>query len=343
MDAFFTGFHSQIFNPDRIPTILAAWLLCAVVGVIMGPLLNRCVPFIWTVFDKLIGGFGDRLDKANRPRADLMFRGFLVTVFALLITLGLGKVYELYVPYQVHFGVYPVLALALLMSSGAVWFTVLRVYFALAQDKRGQIPLETLSLSCRYDLKDVDAYTFSRSPIGLLGRQFDKGFVLPAIWYVIGGFPLALVASVLSALAWRFGKDGSASAFAGAILAVERLVGFVPNLCAAVILNMAAFITPTAKVFKSLTAWFGIKNRASYEQGGFVLSALAFALNVSLGGSYKSLSGGAVKAGWVGPDGASAKIDHGHLRRALLIVFVAHLLFVCALLAAYIWSGILAA
>ena len=124
-------------------------------------------------------------------------------------------------------------------------------------------------------------------------------------------------------------------------MALERLMGYVPNILAAIFLNLAAFITPTAKLGKSLTAWIGYDGRASYEQRGFALSSLAWALNVTLGGPGQDIKGQAVKAQWIGPKGASAKIDHHHLRRAIYINVIAQLLFIAALLGAYVWSGIL--
>ncbi len=338
---FFTHWHSQLFEPDRIPTILAAWLLTVIIGMISGPLFGNCNPFIWQVYSRLIGNFGDKLDKTKRPKADLMFRGFLVSVFALVIALGFGRLYQDYVPLNLHFGIWPIIGLSALMSSGALWYSLLQLYFAMEKKQPSAAAFQAISTSTRRYLGGSDEYGVTRAAISLSARHFDKALIGPALWYLIGGFPAAIIYSTLAALSWRFGKSGFHSGFAAAPVALEKLMGFVPNLFAACLLNLAAFITPTAKLFKSLTAWLGVKGRATYEQGGFPLSALAWSLNVSLGGAKKDLSGSAIKGEWVGPPTASAKIEHAHLRRAIYISVIANILFAAAFLGAYVWSGIL--
>ena len=68
---------------------------------------------------------------------------------------------------------------------------------------------------------------------------------------------------------------------------------------------------------------------------------MAWALNLSLGGASQDISGSAIKADWIGPSGASAKVDHKHLRRAIYLNAIAHIIFIAALLGAYMWGNIL--
>ncbi len=338
---FITQWHTQMFNADRIPAILAAWLLTVLMGMISGPLAGYVHPLSWQFFDRLFGRFGEKLDKARRPQADLMFRGFMVSSLTLLLAFALGKAYEAYIPMGLHYNIWPVLCCSFLLTSGAVWFSLLRLYFAQEQDKVEPFIYRAIQKSTRISLANSDDYGVTRAAISLSAMTFDKGLVAPAIWYIIGGFPIAIIYTALAALSWRFGKSGFHSGFAAVPVALERLMGFVPALFAAMLLNIAAFITPTAKLGKSLTAWLGRKGRAPYEQGGFPLSALAYALNITLGGGVKDLSGTAIKGEWVGPKGATAKVDHGHLRRALYINVIAQILFVASMLSAYVWSGVL--
>ena len=118
-------------------------------------------------------------------------------------------------------------------------------------------------------------------------------------------------------------------------------MGFVPSLFSAVMVAATSMFAPTAKVSKGLEALTGMKNRASYEQGGWPLSALAWSLNVSLGGAFQDITGSAIKGAWVGPDKATAKNDHKHLRRALIINAMGQFLFIVVLACAYLWSGAL--
>ena len=86
-------------------------------------------------------------------------------------------------------------------------------------------------------------------------------------------------------------------------------------------------------------SWVNATNRSPHEQGGFPLTSMAWALNVSLGGPYKTLTGSAMKNTWTGPEKATAQISHKHLKRGIYINVMAHLLLMAALGGAYLWSG----
>jgi cobalamin biosynthesis protein CobD/CbiB len=102
---------------------------------------------------------------------------------------------------------------------------------------------------------------------------------------------------------------------------------------------MASVITPTANITKSIRSWWG--KAAPYAQGGHPLTALAWALEVTLGGAAKDIAGSTIKSDWTGPPNATAKVDHKHLRRTIYIHVMACLLLILALMSAYLWAGLL--
>lgn len=335
----FLNLHEHIMDVDRIPYAIMAILITMVVGAITGPLLGNANPFLWLVIDKVFGGFGDRLNKAHRPKADLIFRGFLITALTLFLALLLGKGLSLIVFEYPLYNMSEAVALSLLLTSGSVWFALLRLYFALEQKKVGEGAFYAVARSTRRNLSVGDDLSITRCAMGYSVRSFDKGLIGPVVWYLIGGLPFAVIYSALAALAWRFGKDGFSKGFGGAPLALERLLGFIPSLFSAVMIALASMFTPTAKVGKGLASIGGMKNRAPYEQGGWPLSVLAWSLNLSLGGAFQDISGSAIKGAWVSPEGATAKNNHKHLRRALVISVIVHFLFLVTLASAYLWGG----
>ena len=329
-------------NPERIPTILAAMLLSIIVGMITGPLAGNANPFMWNMFAAMFGSIGDRLDRKKRTRTDLMMRGFIVCIFALVLAFLIGRLMQSIPVLYPLYGASEVILLSLVITSGAVWFALLRLYFAMEQDKMGEGAYFAIAQTARRNLSISDNFGITRTAMGLAARSFDKGLVAPVLWFIIGGFPLAMVYCTLAALSWRFGKDGFNTGFAGVIMALEKLMGFIPCIFAGLLITLAAAFTPTAKLHVALKNWIAqSKKRSPYEQGGAPLSALAWALNISLGGASQDLSGSAIKSVWVGPEGATAQINHKHLRRGIYINAIAHLLFVAALLGAYMWGGIL--
>ncbi len=338
--SYFIALHGQLMDPDRIPLAITTIVVVMILGVITGPLAGNANPVLWLVFDKILGGFGDRLDRTHRLKKDLALRGFAVTAIALVVALFLGKFYERLAWKWPLIGFSEVLFLATLLTSGAVWYALLRLYFALEKKQPLQGAYYAISRSTRLNLNATDDFGITRAGMSFAARSFDKGLVAPVFWYLIGGLPLAVVYTTLAALAWRFGKDGFSKGFGIVPLALEKLLGFIPSILAAALLTAATIITPTAAIHKGVASWFGHKNRAPYEQGGFPLSSMAWSLNVSLGGAGQDLSGSALHGVWVGPAGATARIDHGHLRRAIYINFAATILFMGVLCGAYLWSGL---
>jgi adenosylcobinamide-phosphate synthase len=337
----FLQWHSYIMDIDRIPTLLAAILLSCIVGVITGPLLGNANPFLWNAFGKIFGGFGDRLNRGSRPQGDLILRGFLITIVALALALVLGRYLEILTPMFDVYSLGKITILSLTLTSGTIWFALLRLYFAMEQKQVGQGAYFAIAHTTRRNLTAGDDFGINRAALSLSARSFDKGLIAPALWYIIGGLPAAIIYAALAALAWRFAKDGFNTGFAAIPSALERLMGFIPSIYAALLLTLAVSFTPTAQLHKGIAAWLGHKNRSPYEQGGFPLSALAWSLNVSLGGASQDISGSAIKGEWVGPDGATAQVGHKHLRRGIYINVIAHILFIASLLGAYMWGAMI--
>ena len=341
MNTLFTHFSVEILDPDRIPYAFTAIFITIAIGLITGPLGGNANPLTWGGLDAIFGGLGDRMDKTHRARGDLVFRGFLLTATVLFFALLIGKFFEYLTQTGNFYGLMEPILLSLLITGGSVWFALLRLYFALEKNEVGQGAYYTISRSVRRNLTAGDDFGITRAGMGLAARSFDKGLVNPIFWYLVGGLPLALTYTVLAGLAWRFGKDGFTKGFGSVALALERLLGFIPAVYAAVLLTLASTFTPTAGIARSVSSWAGMKNRAPYEQGGFPLSVMAWALNVSLGGASQDLTGSAIKGVWTGPEGATAQLGHKHLRRALYLSLMAHFLFLASLGGAYIWANIL--
>jgi adenosylcobinamide-phosphate synthase len=335
--------HWQVgfMDPDRIPVALIAILMTVLAGLVSGPLAGNANPLLWLLVDKIFGPFGERLNRAHRPRADLIFRGFILTAAALFAALLLGRFYqELALEHRLY-GLTEALLLSTLLTTGGAWYALLRLYFALEKNEVGKGAYYAISRSTRTNLTAGDDLAITRIAMSFAARVFDKGLVSPLLWYLIGGLPVAVAYSVLAALSWRFGKDGFTKGFGESPAALERLAGFIPSLYAGILVALAGLFTPTAKLHKGVASFFGMKNRAPYEQGGHPLSAMAWCLNVSLGGPRQDLSGSAIKGVWTGPQGASARNDHKHLRRALFISIMAHILLLASLCGAYLWADAL--
>ncbi len=331
--------YMMLFDVTRIPYAIAALFLVMIMGMVIGPWSGNAYPFTYWLTDKALGGFGDRLDRIKRQRVDLMFRGFILTAIAFFIAVLLGQYLFSFIRSQPVYGASEIIILALMLSAGAVWVTLLRLYKALENKDVGQGAYYALARSMRLNLSNTDNFGITRAGLNFAARSFDKGMVAPLFWYIIGGIPFALIYSVIAALSWRFGKDGFSKGFGAFPMFLERLLGFIPSMIAALILMVAALFTPTAKTHKGFAAWLGYKHRAKYEEGGYPVSVLAWSLNLIIGGPFQDISGSALNGEWVGPEGATARNDHKHLRRALYINVVAHILLLAMLCLIFVFSA----
>lgn len=336
MENFLNPLYKNIIDLDRIPFAMAAVLLSMAVGSITGPRGDNANPLFWILIDKLLGAFGDRLNRIHRPRADLVFRGFLLSAFGLFLIFPGALFLETALREYDYGGIVQPFVLSLLLTSGAVWFLSMRLYDVLEKKEIQKGILLTVSRSTRTNLNAGDDMMITRRMMGFTASSFDKGMVSPLLWYVIGGFPAALIYSILAALSWRFAKEGKTKGFGVIPSICERVMGIVPSLLAAFCISLASVFTPTTSIRQAFSAWGPARGKAKYEQGGLPLTALSWALNVGLGGAYQDLSGTAVKTGWVGPEGGTARNNHKHLRRSLYISIVAHLLFLGFLGGAYL-------
>ena len=330
-----------IMDAQRIPEIIIAIIVSAVIGVVSGARLGFVYPFLWFCADKTIGSIAARLDKTHRPVADLLFRGFIVTTFTVGLFVLVARILENILPTIPYAQIITIIALSLCLSGGALWSALLRLHKALTANKILQGAYLPISRSSRVNLTSTDDFGITRTGMAMVAYGFDKGVVAPTIWYVIAGFPALFLYSALSFLSWRFGKNGFSKGFGAIPMALEKLMGYIPSIISSFLLTCASLFTPTAKLHKGLLAWVQNKSKAPYEQGGRPLKSMAWALNISLGGAVQDLEGSSLKNVWIGPEKATAKTGADHLKRAIYISVMAHMLLVAILGSAYAWSGLL--
>lgn len=337
---FYQTLHGYLFSAERIPAAVLALGLVSCVGMLTGPVRGGAVPLYWALVDAVFGRIGGKMDRTDRPGADLAFRGFILTVLVLALSFVLGRYLDVFLGTYGLSGLPEGVILSLLMASGTVWAANRRLFTAMTTEKTIKGAFFAIATSTRTDLTAADEYTITRVGMGLLARSFDKGVVGPVLWYLIAGLPAAFIYAGLAAVAWRFGKDGFTKGFGRIALALEQLMGFVPNMLAGVLLALAGVFTPTGRMTGALAGVMGARDRGCpYAEGGLPVTAMAFALNVSLGGATVDREGSALRRRWVGPAGATAQLSPAHLHRALYITVLAHILFLLALLGAMIAGG----
>ncbi|MEM9469826.1 MAG: cobalamin biosynthesis protein [Pseudomonadota bacterium] len=338
MVEFIQNIHSQIFDPERLPVAIVAVLLVFLFGMFKSPPGGFTTPILWALLDKLFGKMGAKMDQSGRLSGDLIFRGFLLTIFALSIFFLFGRFADRALASMPYDLIINALVLSFTMASGSSVFALAMLYKALNKKQVVEGAYYRIARSTRTNLSKSDDYTITRVGIGMILRSFDKGVIAPVLWYLIFGFSGAFIYTALAGLSWRFGRDGHNKHFGQTAMALERLLGFVPNMMAGFFIAVAGLFTPTASMRKSFMGWMMSKGGALYEEGGFPLTSAAWGLTVSLGGPTNDIDGHAIKRNWVGPQKATAQLEPIHLHRVIYLIIIAHILFIAALAGAMIFG-----
>lgn len=331
MDDFLVSFYINIFDPERLPVAIVAILIVLIFGMFKSPLGGNTTPILWHIIDKLFGSLGDRMDKQGRLRGDLIFRGFLLTAMTLSIFFLFGRFLSVLAENYSYYRITEIFFLSLCLSSGTSVFALTKLYKALNNKSVDKDSYFRIARSTRTDLSKSDDYSITRVAMGMMVKTFDKAIVSPVIWYLIFGLTGAFVYAAVAALAWRFGKDGHSRGFGLLPVALERLLGFVPNVLAGFLVAVSAAFTPTAGFFSAFKGWFVDKGRAPYEEGGYPITSAAWGLKISLGGPTQDLDGKIIKRLWVGPPKSTARLDALHLHRVLYVILIAHIMLIASL------------
>ena len=329
----FYNLFASVGDSDRILVCMGALLFVEIIGFIVGPLLGNANPWLWVLLDRLFG-FGRKSYKVEKSASSLSFRGGLFGSLYIITAavIGFGVWYVLT---HFHYTLpLEILFLVFTLTGGAVWVAMTKLHQALKEGSRLEKgTYRPIAISTRYNLNSTDDYGITRAGVGYMPKAFNKALVAPLFWYLIGGLPAAYLYSGIACAAWALSKEGYAKNFGGFVLKLERLLGFLPNIIAGIFLMLAAIFTPTAQVSRVFPLFFKRQGRAHYAEGGFPLTVTAYALNISLGGPVEDIDGSVIRHGWIGPKSATARLDKGHLKRAIYMSMMAYILVFAALVA----------
>lgn len=320
------------YSADHVISAVVAIFLVAIFGGVAGTLKGNANPIIWTVVDSLWGSVARRAYNVERSPGSLAFRGSIITVAYVVTAFALGFLFLEFDQYFFSSDLIEAVFLSLVLTGGAVWSAMNKLYLALCEGKTlNKGSFYEIAVTTRSNLNSTDDFGITRVGVGYMPIIFDKGLVAPIFWYLIGGLPLAYLYAGIAAARWGLAKEGFAKGQGDTALWLDRLFGFIPHLIAAILMACAALFTPGAQFRRAVPGLFGSKGRAPYAQGGLVLSAVAWAIGVSLGGPVEDLDGSVLKKDWIGATNATARVDKGHLRRAIYMSVVAYLLLTLAL------------
>jgi adenosylcobinamide-phosphate synthase len=186
----------------------------------------------------------------------------------------------------------------------------------------------TLQPYVQEPLKDADGHTVIRKAIEYMAVSFNQFLLAPVFWLLMAG-PIGLALYMtFSALQRAFGPpDKRRKYFSQFVRGIDILLNLVPAALG------AAFLTGTGLFIRRQNPWRALgtvyqQSRAcGYYYQGWLISALAGGLGVTLGGPVRYTADYAESHPWVGLEGATARVQPNDLFRAAQLQYA---FFVCA-------------
>lgn len=307
-------------------------LLFCVLHLLLSPLVPPRPPALWYLAERAGEELVRRLHKPRSAR-ELFFRGTLLP----LVMAGLGLLIGLAAVNlaQHPFGWVATLALLFACVSPLAPVKLLQKVARAA----GPVDRAAVAVLLRPLLRDrfdhTDEHALARRGLETAATHLNLFFVMPVLWFIVGGAPLLMVTVMLSAVAVaaESAADGShGQPFVRSVRAVASIFEAIPAWITGLLIILAATFVSRSWPLRALRVAVTQTGQCRPRRQGMPIAALAGALGVTLGGPRRHENGHTIAQGWIGPKDSSARIPVADLQRAALIGMVVFLV-ITALLA----------
>lgn len=253
-----------------------------------------------SIFENILRPFATTLiDKLNREgRSDfaLIFRGSIVFAILSIIAVGIIIAIEFISPLIGLNGWSDIILLCLLLSP----LSIIMPALGISQDNVREGQYKIMAQAVNQNLITSDKHGLRRVSFRGLSTSLIEWVVAPISLFLIGGIFIAYVYAVISIMVRL--TNAQHSAFLSVYLLLYRGVHLVLSIIGCLFVGLAACFSVGGKplsIFKSFK-----------RPPLFVESAFAYTQNIVLGGAGQDRLGNTINAPWIGPEGATAKLEH---------------------------------
>ena len=186
-------------------------------------------------------------------------------------------------------------------------------------------------------LEGEDIHTIVRKTIEFIAVSLNQFLLAPVFWFIMAG-PMGLSLYVtFSALQRACGPpDERRKYFSRFVRAVDVAMNLVPGMASSVFLMISAlFVSRASPLQAGITLYQQSRDYLFFYQG-WLITALAGGLGVTLGGPVRYSNEYSENYEWVGPPNSSARLMPEDLSRAALLqyaFFLCTILFISILIA----------
>jgi cobalamin biosynthesis protein CobD/CbiB len=246
----------------------------------------------------------DRLNKPSRTEFALIIRGAIV--FFILFALSVSLIYAIEKTlFWIGYGQYgDFILLAMILSPVAILWPA----FGISSDIVRQGHYQAIAQGLNINLVLSDKYGLRRASARSVALGLCDWVVIPIIFYILGGIYYAYLFFVISLMIRVVGSE--TSPFIAVFGLFYRATKIIMTPILFFIIFIASFFAPGSKPLKTFGA-------LQYPMQ-IVEAAFAFAQSIALGGAFQNRTGQAMTSPWVGPQGATAKLEHRDVIRVLI-------------------------
>ena len=242
------------------------------------------------------------IDKLNRPeRSDfaLIFRGTIV--FFIIFACLCGISYALHhVMLMIGYSQYTHVVLLFLVLSPIM---VLKTAYTVSVEKPAGGAYLQLSRTLNQNLIPADKHGLRRTGCKAMAVSLTEYIIAPLLFYILGGVICAYLYVSLSLFVRLSGQNSRA--FTSVFTYIYKAMNFVASIIGVILIFLSSLFATGGRPLKVLRALN-------------VETAMAYAQNITLGGSFQNRMGETIKDDWVGSDGATAQLDHKDVLRVMI-------------------------
>jgi len=280
-------------------------------------------PSLLSIVSNIILFLDRKLNRKHRSPMDRAIRGVLVTIFVILLCLGLSTG-VLWVAGHIHYGwtLELILTASLLTQSQAYGEArSLAKHISASRLHEARASIEGIT---GQNAAQLDEHAVCRIAIESTTEKLVAGVVGPVFWFILFGFPGLLISRAVHTIATKL--DHPTDAYRAFGLTAGRLndaLMFIPARLACLLVAVAAAFAPTAHPGQAMKTMGRDAGKYPSVNLGWPLAAMAGALSLSLAGprpqqpKYQNIP-------WIG-DG-TARATPQDISRALYIYGVACLI-----------------
>lgn len=305
---------------DPLILILLALIVEAYIG--EAKFIFRRVRHPIQIIGSIIDFFDTKLNREDRAEVDRAFRGGLVVVIVIILSISFGwGIAWLSLNHPLGW-IIEFLGLVSLISARNLYDHVRAVSRGLRKSvENGR--REVAHIVGR-DPTQLDEHGVARASIESLAENFGDGVIAPIFWYVLFGFPGILTYKAVNTLDSMIGyRTIRYRAFGMVAARLDDVLNIIPARLAGLFIVLASAFSPTAKPLQALKVMLRDSKLHRSPNAGWPEGAMAGALSLSLAGPrhYKDQT---VDDQWIGSGNRDAKPRD--ISRALYLYSVACLI-----------------